>query len=190
MHAMRKYRLGVEDYLAGERDGEVRHDYVGGEVYAMTGASDRHGLIAGAIHALLYQPARRKGCQLFVSDMKVRIRRAGEEVFYYPDLLLACDSDDRATYYRERPCLLVEVLSEGTERIDRREKLYAYTAIPSLSEYLLVAQDRRQIDIYRRTADDWERETLAGGTFRLHCLDVEVSVDDVYADVEWGPASA
>ncbi len=115
----------VEEYLAGEQDGEVRHEYVAGHVYAMTGASARHALIVGAVFAVLLPRVRELGCQLFTNDMKVHIRSGGDEFFYYPDLLLSCDPDGRAEYYREKPCLLVEVLSEATERIDRREKLYA-----------------------------------------------------------------
>jgi len=183
--AAEKYRISVEDYLVGEKDGETRHEYVGGEVYAMTGASARHGLIAGSLYALLHQQARQKGCQLFISDMKVRIFGAGEEAFYYPDLLLTCEPDDRADYYRERPCLIVEVLSETTERIDRREKLYAYTGgLQSLREYLLVAQDCRQVDIYRRTETDWGRETVIEGALHLDSLDMGLLVDSIYEDVE------
>jgi Uma2 family endonuclease len=179
--------ISVEDYLTGEKDGEVRHEYVAGHVYAMTGASARHGLIAGALHALLHQRARQKGCQLFISDMKVRIRQAGEEAFYYPDLLLACEPDDRADYYREKPCLLIEVLSDTTERIDRREQLYAYTSgLPSLRDYLVVAQDRRQVDIYRRTETDWMHETVTEGALRLGCLDMDLVLDSIYEDIEQG----
>jgi Uma2 family endonuclease len=183
--AAEKNRIGVEDYLDGEKDGEVRHEYVAGAVYAMTGASARHGLIAGALHALLHQQARQKGCQLFISDMKVRIRSAGEEAFYYPDLVLVCDPQDREDYYVRRPCLIVEVLSETTERIDRREKLYAYTGgLQSLREYLLVAQDRRQVDIYRHTDSDWIHETVTEGAIRLECLDVDLALDSIYEDIE------
>jgi len=118
--------------------------------------------------------------------MKVRIRQAGEEAFYYPDLLLACEPDDRADYYREKPCLLIEVLSDTTERIDRREKLYAYTAIPSLREYLLVAQDRRQVDVYRRTETGWVHETHNEGALWLDCLDTDLVLDTIYEDIEQG----
>jgi len=178
-------RIGVEDYLAGEKDGQVRHEYVAGTVYAMTGASARHGLVVTALTLALGPYARERGCQLFTSDMKVRIRSAGEDAFYYPDLLLACEPDDRDDYYRERPCLIVEVLSETTERIDRREKLYAYTGgLQSLREYLLVAQDRRQVDIYRRTESDWMHETVAEGAVRLDCLDMDLTLDSIYEDVE------
>ncbi len=138
--------LTVEEYLASEQDGELRHEYVSGEVYAMTGANRRHGLIVGAFFAALHPAARAKGCQLFSNDMKVHLHHAGVETFYYPDLLLACNPDDYEDYFVTRPCLIVEVLSATTERIDRREKLYAYTGgLASLREYVLVAQDRRHL---------------------------------------------
>jgi Uma2 family endonuclease len=115
-------RITVEEYLAGEQRSEIRHEYIDGQVYAMAGASDHHGLI-------------------------------------------------------------VEVLSETTERIDRREKLPAYRTLPSLREYLLVAQDVRRVEIYRRSLD-WNPEYHADGALRLDCLDIELNVDDIYADVE------
>ena len=176
--------LTVEEYLAGEQDGEVRHEYVAGHVYAMTGASARHALIVGAFFAAMLPRARERGCHLFTKDMKVHIRSGGEAFFYYPDLLLSCDPDDRADYYRERPCLVVEVLSEATARIDRREKLYAYTTIPSLRDYLLVAQDHRQVDHYRREGDDWRHEVHTEGVVHLDCLDLDVTLDAIYVDAE------
>ena len=175
-------RLNVDEYLAGELLSEVRHEYVAGQVYAMVGASDRHGLIAGNLFAALRPAARRNSCQLFISDMKIHLDIGGQDVFYYPDLLLSCDPDDRATYYRERPCLIVEVLSESTERIDRREKMLAYATIPSLQEYVLVAQDVRQVEIYRRS-NSWAPEVYTEGAVPLRCLDAEISIEAVYEDV-------
>ncbi len=183
--AASQHPLTVEEYLAGEQDGELRHEYVGGDVYAMTGASDRHGLIVNALAFVLTPVARKRGCQLFSNDMKVRLQQAGEETFYYPDLLLACDPEDRAIYYREKPCLIVEVLSATTERIDRREKFYAYTgSLASLREYVLVAQDRQHIEIYRRTDTDWTHEIVDGEDFHLDSLDLDVLVGSVYEDIE------
>jgi Uma2 family endonuclease len=177
--------VSVEDYLAGEKDGEMRHEYVAGTVYAMTGASRRHGLIVNALAFALTPASRERGCQLFTNDMKVHVRQGGEDAFYYPDLVLACDPQDHGDYYISRPCLIVEVLSETTERIDRREKLYAYTGgLASLREYLLVAQDRQQVDIYRRTATDWGHETVTEGAIRLDCLDMNLTLDGIYEDVE------
>ena len=77
--------------LAGEADGEQRHDYIDGQVHAMTGASDRHGLIVHAMVFAMMPAARRKGRQLFTSGMKVRVDIADKSSFYYPDLLLSCD---------------------------------------------------------------------------------------------------
>jgi Uma2 family endonuclease len=107
---------------------------------------------------------------------------AGQEIFYYPDLVLSCDPNDRATYFRERPCLIVEVLSEATERIDRREKLLAYQTIPSLREYLLVAQDQMRVETYRR-GNDWRPEVITEGAVSLECIDVDIAIETIYEDV-------
>jgi len=144
-------RLSVEAYLTGEEGGELRHEYIDGQLYAMTGASRQHGLIVSNLVAGLRPLIRGRGCQLFSNDMKVRLRIAGQDIFYYPDLLLSCDQDDRKTYYCTKPCMIVEVLSESTERIDRREKFLAYTTLPSLRDYLLVSQTRRAVWHYRRS---------------------------------------
>lgn len=175
--------VSIEEYLAGEQQSEIRHEYIDGQVYAVGGASDRHGLIVNALAFALTPAARRKGCQLFTSDMKVRLNIADKAVFYYPDLLLACDPTDRDPYFRAGPCLIVEVLSETTERIDRREKFLAYQTLPSLQEYVLVATDARRVEVYRRT-DGWMPEYATEGGIRLDCLDATVAVDAIYADVE------
>jgi Uma2 family endonuclease len=183
--------IGVEEYLDGEKDGETRHEYVAGQVYAITGASRRHGLITGAFFAAVRPGARSSGCQLFTNDMKVHVHQAGEDAFYYPDLVLTCDPDDQADYYTERPCLIVEVLSERTERIDRREKLFAYTAgLDSLREYVLVAQDRPRVEIYRRTETDWVHEIHTEGPIHLECLDMHLSVETIYEDIEATPRAS
>ncbi len=133
----RSQYLGIKDYLAGELLSEVRHEHIGSDIYAVVGASDRHNLIAGNLFAALRPLVRGTPCQLFMADMKVHLTVAGEDAFYYPDLMLACGPRDRARYYQERPCLIVEVLSEATERIDR----LAYSRIDSLQEYLMLSQN-------------------------------------------------
>ena len=177
----------VQDYLDGEQATEVKHEYLAGQIVAMGGASDKHGLIAGSLYATLLPSARRKACQLFIADMKVRVDHDGESYFYYPDLLLSCQPDDReSAYYRRHPCLLVEVLSPSTERIDSREKLLAYRLLPSLREYLLLRQDRVQADVYQRGDEGrWEHHTFTqpDDVLALRCLDAAVSLRDVYADV-------
>ncbi len=175
--------ISIHDYLDGENLTDIKHEYLDGEVLAMGGASAMHGLVAGALYASILPHARRKACQLFMADMKLRVDHAGQTYFYYPDLLLACDPQDRDPYYRSRPRLLVEVLSPTTERIDRREKLFAYQTIPSLREYLLVDPERRCVEIYR-FSQSVQHETHTEGSFRLDCLGAVIPIEEVYRDVD------
>lgn len=175
--------ISIQDYLDGENLTDIKHEYLDGEVVAMGGASARHGLVVTGLSLAIGPHARRKGCQLFMADMKLRVDHAGQTYFYYPDLLLACDPQDRDPYYRSRPCLLVEVLSPTTERIDRREKLFAYQTIPSLREYLLVDPEQRCVEIYR-LGQGVRHETCTQGSFRLDCLEAEIALDEVYRDVD------
>ena len=171
-----------EAYLAAENDGQVRHEYVDGIVYAMGGASDRHGLVASAIFVPLYSRLS-DPCQVFMVDMKVRIEHEGATKFYYPDVLVSCAEDDRASHFREKPVLIVEVLSPSTDRIDRCEKLASYKTIPSLLEYVLADQDVPRVDVYRRRSG-WQAESyLLGSTLRLESVDL--TVDDVYRRVKF-----
>ncbi|MGB1111231.1 MAG: Uma2 family endonuclease, partial [Gammaproteobacteria bacterium] len=140
VQAATKALISVDDYLFGERDGEQRHEFVNGEVFAMTGSSAAHNLIAGNLFAALHVALAGK-CQLFMNDMKVRYSNARDERYYYPDILLSCEENEPDPYYREHPCMIVEVLSPSTERTDRSDKFFAYRRIPSLMEYVLVAQD-------------------------------------------------
>ena len=178
------HSISEAEYLAGEQHSELRHEYIDGQVYAMTGASDRHGLITNALAFALTPAARRKGCQLFTSNMKLRLELGGKTVFYYPDLLLSCDPQDREPYFRRAPCLVVEVLSESTARIDRREKLLSYQTLPSLQTYVLVEQAAPRVELYRR-ANDWQVEYVEQGDLWLDCLDMALPLADIYADVQW-----
>ncbi len=181
--AQQKPHLTVEDYLAGEAAGQIRHEYIDGRVYAMTGANRSHGLIVNALAFALTPAARRAGCQLFTSDMKVRLEIGSQTLFYYPDLLLSCEETDREPYFSRAPCMIVEVLSESTERIDRREKLLAYQTLPSLQAYLLVAQDCMRVELFRRV-NDWQVEPYDSGEIWLDCVSASLSLADIYADVD------
>jgi Uma2 family endonuclease len=151
--------LTVEEYLEGELTANIRHEYIAGQVFAMAGASDVHNLIAGNIYARLRAHLRGSPCRAFISDMKAQVEAA--DTFYYPDVIVTCDPQDTEAYYKTRPCLIVEVLSPGTEAIDRREKLVVYRKLESLREYVLVAQDERRIEVYRRDLQGvWHLETL------------------------------
>ncbi len=115
--------IGVDNYLKNEKTASVKHEYVYGQVYAMAGASDYHNGIALNIASILNEISFKHSCRAYISDMKVRAKK---EVFYYPDVMVVCEQDNNNDYYKEKPCLIVEVLSKSTERIDKHEKLQAY----------------------------------------------------------------
>ena len=178
--------ISVEDYLEGEKTSELRHEFIDGVIYAMGGASRPHNLISNALAFALTPAARRKSCQLFVADMKVGLDFSGQKVFYYPDLMLCCDAADQDMYYCTRPCMIIEVLSPSTERVDRREKRWSYQTMPSLLEYVLVAQDRPRVEVYRQN-NNWQGEVITSGEFYLQCLDLKVSLREIYQDIEFPP---
>ncbi|APW46188.1 Uma2 family endonuclease [Rhodoferax antarcticus] len=183
-----KPRLTADDYLSGELTSDIRHEYVDGEVYAMAGAGEAHNLIALNVASFLRSHARGGPCRVFISDMKLHV--ATWKAFYYPDVMVVCDPDDAQTYYKQSPSLVVEVLSPSTESIDRREKMLAYRTLPSLREYLLIAQDKRQLELYRRADDgDWLVAVRAEtGAVQLDSVNASLALDEVYEDVNLGTA--
>lgn len=173
--------ISVEDYLEGERLSEMRHEYVGGQVYAMAGASDDHNRIVGNIFSALHERLRGKRCEPFMADMKVRL--PGSQAFYYPDVLVVCDPTDDATYYRERPAVIFEVLSPDTERTDQREKRFAYALIPSVKVYVIVAQHKRELTVLRRgRGGSWRSEVIEGrnAVLKLPELRLEIPLARIY----------
>ncbi|HEY0323598.1 MAG TPA: Uma2 family endonuclease [Pyrinomonadaceae bacterium] len=177
-----KAHISVTEYLAGERESAVRHEYVQGEVYAFAGASDRHNRIAGNIYARLSTHLVAGPCEPFISDMKIRV---SADVFYYPDVVVTCDAPGGDAYFRSEPILIVEVISPSTERIDRHEKMVAYKSVPSLQEYVLVMQDEMRVGIYRRKDKEWEVLTFTIAEEQLQFASVELSmnVGEIYRNV-------
>jgi Uma2 family endonuclease len=170
--------VDAEDYLRGEQDGQVRHEFVAGRVYAMTGGSVYHNRIAGAFFAVLREKLGNRPCDVFMADMKVEVRQA----FYYPDIMVVCDPTDLNPYTKTRPLLIAEVISPTTRSIDEREKRAAYQGLESLREYLLIEQDRAEVRaIRRRGGNAWEEESYGlADDFRLESLDRYISMRDLY----------
>jgi len=180
--------LSVADYLAGERDADVRHEYVDGQVYAMAGASDRHNRIAGNILSRLNDHLADDECEPFISDMKVMVSPV---LYYYPDVVVTCDAPGGDRYTRNEPRLIVEVLSPSTERVDRTEKLHAYKNVESLLEYVLVSQDALHIEVHRRAGvGEWTRASLTEPDDRLALASVNLTLDlrDIYRNVRFDEA--
>lgn len=177
-------RLSVEEYLESERDSPVRHEYIDGQIFAMAGASDRHNRIAGNLYNRLDDHLGDGPCEPFISDMKVWV---SESVFYYPDVVVACDGPGADAYYRKQPRLIIEVSSPGTERIDRSEKLLAYRQVKSLKEYVIVSQDRLRIEMFRRGRGGrwtWQVLTEPEDDLRLDSIGLKLTVAEVYRRVK------
>ena len=173
--------LSVDQYLAVERDADVRHEYVEGELFAMAGASRAHNLLTLNVAAALLAHLRGGPCRVMSSDMKVRVEALDR--FYYPDVVVACNpvSEEPDEHVETHPVLLVEVLSDTTEAIDRREKRFAYQTLPSLREYLLVEQTHRSLELYRRDGPSWTRMTYgADERVALASIGLETAVADLY----------
>ncbi|CAA6823713.1 MAG: Uma2 family endonuclease, partial [uncultured Thiotrichaceae bacterium] len=128
--------------------------------------------------------SRGSSCTAYQSDIKVRATHF--KSYFYPDVVVGCDDDDADDYYLEKPCLIVEVLSDSTEKRDRREKLLAYMNIPSLQAYLLVAQDRPEVELYyREAAGNWWVQVFENpeDEVMLPCVDRAVTLTEIYEDV-------
>ncbi|MBH8562772.1 Uma2 family endonuclease [Nostoc sp. CENA67] len=177
--------LTVEEYLQLEQTSEIRHEYVDGEVFAMAGASEEHNLIAGNIYALLRPHLRGTPCRAFVSDMKVQLKVQKADIFYYPDILVTCDPNDRERYFKTRPTLIVEVLSNSTKTIDKREKRLNYQNIESLREYVLVSQEEIKVEVYRKDDQGNWSLTILGkdDDLRLDSIGLKLTMADIYEDV-------
>ena len=166
-HARHHYTY--EEYLAYERDSELKHEFDEGEIFAMARGSPRHSALASRMSAAL-ENTLPPGCTAFQSDMRTRVLATGRAT--YPDVSMVCgpielDATDRSGTTITNPTLLVEVLSPSTEEIDRGSKWRDYQLIPSLQEYVLVSQDSR-VEIYRRlTSGSWEYLDVREGVVKL-----------------------
>lgn len=158
--------LSESAYLEQEALSPIRHEYIGGEVYAMTGATLRHNIIALNTAVLLRGHLRGTPCRVFMSDAKLHV--AKQRAYYYPDVMVSCAAVLQTLTGSEvvvdTPVLVVEVMSPSSEGTDRREKRVAYRTLPSLKEYVLIAQDRAEIEIHTRLSDTaWEVTLLTPG---------------------------
>lgn len=180
MPAPRTTPLSVEEYLALEQAGELRHELIGGGLHAMVGSTDTHNLIAGGLEFALRLRLRDSGCRVFRETHKLRI---GDDVFY-PDVFVVCSRDDADALYKTRPLLIAEVLSDSTARRDRFTKLNAYKTLESLEAYLILAQTALEAELYTR-AGGWRRQRCRGRgqTIEIAALKIALPLEEIYADV-------
>jgi Uncharacterized protein conserved in cyanobacteria len=182
-----------DEYLAWEREQPIRHEYIDGEVYAMTGGTLPHNDISVNLTSMLRTTLRGTGCKVRMSDAKVRISAKGP--YFYPDVVVTCDERDRrATELLQYPKLIVEVLSPSTAGFDRGDKFKFYRRIPTLEEYVLIDSEKIGIDCYRKTSGGkWELTAYpedAGDILELVSLNFRCPLALVYEEVEFPESSS
>ena len=181
--------ISPEEYLDGEKLADVRHEYLAGVVYAMAGASIGHNEIAQNISAWLRAALRGKPCRTFIEAVKVRIQRAEDTVFYYPDVFVACDPRDTHDYYRDFPAVIFEVLSPDTTRFDWREKRWAYQTIETLQTYVLVDQFKPEVTVWQRGGEDAPvKLTKPDDLLPLPGLGLSLPLAEIYAGIQFPTA--
>lgn len=184
-----KPRLDRADFLAWEAGQAGKHEYLDGEVFAMVGARQDHVVVALALAARLREHLRGTRCRAYTSDMKLEVEAV--DAVFYPDVMVSCEEADRQRALAiQAPCLVVEVLSEGTAAYDRGAKFAAYRRLPSLQEYLLVDIDRRSLEVFRRQPQGWVLGEPAGQprVLQLHSVALALTDEDVFGDLD--PAAA
>ena len=181
--------ISPEEYLEGEKLADVRHEYLAGVVYAMAGASKVHNEIGANIHIWLRTALRGKPCRTFNEGVQVRIQRAEDTVFYYPDVFVACDPRDTHDYYRDFPAVIFEVLSPDTTRFDWREKRWAYQTIETLQTYVLVDQFKPEVTVWQRGGEDAPvKLTKPDDLLPLPGLGLSLPLAEIYAGIQFPTA--
>jgi Uma2 family endonuclease len=187
--APRLQLVSVDDYLAGELVSPVKHEYLGGVIYAMAGARNAHNLIASNVLGLLHAGLRGSRCRPYNSDTKIRVRLPSHVRFYYPDGSVICRPNPQTDSFQDEPAAIAEVLSRKTRRIDEGEKKDAYLTIPSLSVYLLIEQEWPAVVVWRRTEQGFVREAHTGpeAVVPLGEIGTELPLAEIYDGVEFAP---
>ena len=175
-----------EEYLAAERRAKIKSEYIHGEVFAMSGASNAHNLITLDIATELNIQLRRRGCLVYSNDMRVRTKPTGS--YFYPDVVVVCDKprfEDNVFDTLLNPILIVEVLSPSTDAYDRGEKFAHYQELVSLREYILVSQDRMRVEHHRLIETQWVGKTFETpeDVLKFNSIECELPLQDIYTRV-------
>jgi Uma2 family endonuclease len=192
MATQTKVRHTPEEYLAFERKAEHKSEYFGGEIFAMSGASERHNLIVTNLVGELRAQLKGRPCKTYSSDMRVKVAPTG--LYTYPDVMVVCDKtlfDDEQEDTLLNPSVIIEVLSKSTEGYDRGEKFAHYRKLESLTDYLLVSQTKYRIEHYVRQPDNqWLLSETEGldNTLPISSINCVLSLTEVYDKVEMSTA--
>ena len=170
------------DYLEAESSGDVKHEYMGGHVVAMAGASKNHERIARNMIIALTLGLKQRGssCKVFGSDIKVKTA----DNYFYPDGMVVCDDSTDSDYFSEAPVMLIEVLSKSTRRMDQSTKRLAYQNIPTLAEYVLIEQDLAEVEVCTRHRGWRSYKYFPGETITFESIGVTLLVEALYEGVD------
>lgn len=177
-------RYTPEEYLETEREADYRSEYFDGEIFAMSGATRKHNLIGGNVFADLHGQLRNRRCEVYMNDMRVKVRPTG--LYTYPDVVVVCDLprfDDKQNDTLLNPDVIIEVLSESTEAYDRGTKFGHYRTLDSFSEYLLVHQDRCHVEHYvRQPGNSWlfSEYKNPGDIVEIKAVQCILKLEDIY----------
>ena len=185
--AARTY-LTPEEYIAAERKATLKNEYLGGEIVAMSGASDTHNLITMNTSTALYNQLADRGCRVYASDMRVGIITGVS--YFYPDIAVTCDKprfEDDVFDTLINPQVIIEVLSDSAAGYDRGEKFIRYRQLELLQEYILISQDQVQVDHYLRQGKQWVLSEFGAleDVLPLVSIGAELSLRQIYRFVEF-----
>jgi Uma2 family endonuclease len=187
--AVPRHRHSFLDYLQVEEMSAVKHEFLDGEIYAMAGGTPEHAALCAALIVLIGAKLRGGPCRVYTSDLRVRVLATG--LATYPDASVVCgelERDPESRTHVTNPSVMFEVLSPGTEDYDRGEKREHYQQVASLRAYVVVAQGRRQVEVWQRASDGaWSHRVLgAGDTIDLEVIRCRVAVDELYGEAGVG----
>jgi Uma2 family endonuclease len=178
-------QMSVDEYLRFEEAATVRHEFIDGEVFEMTGGTLAHNLIGGNILTVLRTELRGSGCRVYIEAVKVHIESSN--CFYYPDVVVDCCRHNDSSTFTTTPVIIFEVLSRSTAATDRREKRIAYKKLATLEAYVLVHQARKCVEVFRKEGDDWTVQIFQTGSFELDCIPnktISINLEQIYEDLD------
>ena len=179
-----KRYISEEEYLEIEQSSDIKHEYVNGEMWAMAGASRNHNILTGNVWSAFIKHLEGTRCIPFSADMKVKLEAKNDSKFFYPDVVVACDDDEGNDYFTNKPRIIVEVLSKGTQRTDKSFKFAAYKTITTLQEYVLIEQDSAEIMVCRRN-NNWAAEYFfLGDDVTFESINLTIAVETIYQRVK------
>lgn len=164
------------EYLDQERASNIKHEFIDGQIFAMSGASRNHVRINGNLQRHLSNHLADSSCEVSIADMQVKVGSS----YFYPDLFVDCQVDESQRYHSDTPILIVEVLSKSTRRTDQTTKRLRYINLPTLEEYVLIDQDIVQVEVMRKSNQWRSNHYFIGDKVTFESIDLTLSVEDIY----------